>query len=103
MQRERVQLEPAWVLKAQPYADTSLLVDVFTRSHGRVGLIARGVRSAKSRSRALLQAFRPLVLSWSGGGELGALGAVEADGAPIELAQEAICREIRRASCRERV
>lgn len=90
MSRARVQLEPAWVLKASPYRDSSLLVEAFSRTHGRVGLLARGARSAKSRLRALLQSFRPLLLSWNESGDLGTLSGVEAQGTPLELGGEAV-------------
>ena len=55
MTRARVQLEPGYVLNARPYSDTSLLVELFTRGHGRVGLVAKGARGPKSKTRALLQ------------------------------------------------
>jgi DNA repair protein RecO (recombination protein O) len=44
----RVSLEPAYVLHGRPYRESSLLLEAFTRDHGRVGLVARGARS-KSR------------------------------------------------------
>lgn len=90
MARARVQLEPAWVLKATPYGDTSLLVEALTAAHGRVGLVARGVRSARSRSRALLQSFRPLLLSWTQSGDLGTLSVVEGAGAALDLPGEKV-------------
>ena len=91
MSRARIQLQPAWVLKASAYSDTSLLVEAFTPSHGRIGLIARGARTAKSRPRALLQSFRPLLLSWSEAGDLGTLTGVEASpGAAFEFRGETI-------------
>ena len=82
MSRARIQLEPAWILKASPYSDTSLLVEAFSQIHGRIGLVARGARTAKSRPRALLQAFRPLLLSWNESGDLGTLTGVEAQPGP---------------------
>ncbi|MGQ0530070.1 MAG: DNA repair protein RecO [Panacagrimonas sp.] len=88
--RARIQLEPAWVLKAAPYSDSSLLVEAFTHTRGRIGLVARGARAAKSRSRALLQSFRPLLLSWTEAGDLGTLTGVEAQGAAITLPGECI-------------
>lgn len=86
----RVALQPAWILKASPYGDTSLLIEAISRDHGRVGLVARGVRGPKSRTRALLQAFRPLLLSWNETGDLGALTATEAGGQAVALSGEQI-------------
>ncbi|MEK7322940.1 MAG: DNA repair protein RecO [Pseudomonadota bacterium] len=76
-QRARVLLQPGYVLHRRPYRDSSLLLDVFTPEFGRVGLVARGARQVKSRSQALLQSFNPLLVSWSGSGELANLNAVE--------------------------
>lgn len=73
-----IQLQPAYILHQREYRDTSLLLEVFTREHGRLGLVARGARAPKSRIRGLLQPFQPLLLSWSGRGELGTLSGVEA-------------------------
>jgi DNA repair protein RecO (recombination protein O) len=86
----RIDQQPAYVLHARAYRESSLLLECFTRDHGRVGLVARGVRKEKSRMpRALLQAFVPLLLSWSGAGELATLIGADADGAPVALAGEA--------------
>jgi len=75
----RIQLAPGYVLHQRPYRESSALLEVFTESHGRIGLVARGIRSPKSRQRGELQLFRPLRLSWNARGELGTLTAVEAD------------------------
>jgi len=76
---------PGYVLHQRPYRESSALLEVFTESHGRVGLVARGVRSARSRQRGDLQPLRPLRLSWHSRGELGTLTGVEADGPPVSL------------------
>lgn len=87
----RVDAQPAFVLHARAWRETSMLLDVLSRDHGRVGLVARGVRSARSSTpRALLQPFAPLQLSWSGRGELATMNAVEAAGAALPLAGEAL-------------
>lgn len=78
--RTRANLEPAWILHHYPYRDSSLLLEVFTRFHGRIGLVARGARSAKTRLHSQLQMLRPLLLSWSMRGELGTLTGVEMRG-----------------------
>ena len=81
----RVTLEPAWILHHYPYRDTSLLVEVFTREYGRIGLVARGARSAKARWHGHLQILRPLLMSWSMRGDLGTLTGVESRKAVKQL------------------
>lgn len=76
----RVSLEPAWILHHYPYRDSSLLLEVFTPEHGRIGLVARGARSARGRWRSHLQILRPLLLSWTMRGELGTLTHAEPRG-----------------------
>lgn len=76
----RADLTPAYVLHTRPYRETSMLVEVFAREHGRVGLVARGARSGRSRLRGVLRPFLPLLVSWTGRGELGTLTGAEADG-----------------------
>jgi len=84
----RVSLQPAFILHRKPYRDSSLLLEVFSRDYGRIGLVARGAQGKRSSLKALLQPFQPLLLSWSGRGELQTLTAAEADGAPLHLVAE---------------
>lgn len=72
-----VQQEPAYVLHRRPYRETSLLVDLFTLNHGRMGLIVRGAHTPKSPLKAQLQPFQPLLVDWQGRGELKTLTQVE--------------------------
>lgn len=74
----RITLQQAYVLHRKPYRDTSLLVEALTPDFGRIGLVARGARSRRSVLQALLQPFQPLLLSWSGRGELHTLTSAEA-------------------------
>ena len=83
--RERIALEPAFVLHHREYRDTSRILDVFTARHGRLTLFARGARGPKSKLASLLMPFRPLLLSWSGRGEAAQLSAAEADGDGLPL------------------
>lgn len=78
-------LTRAYVLHARNYRETSVLLEVFARQHGRVGLVARGARAARSPLRGVLRPFLPLMLSWRGRGELGTLTGAEPDG-PVRLA-----------------
>ena len=87
----RVDQQPAFVLHARPYRETSLLIEVLTRDHGRVGLVARGVRRERSRlPRGLLQPLQPLLLSWVSRGELGTLAGAEAASSPLGLRGDAL-------------
>jgi len=86
----RVALQPAYILYRKPYRDTSLLLEVFSRDYGRVGLVARGAQGKRSTLKALLQPFQPLLLSWSGRGELQTLTSAEADGVTKSLTGEAL-------------
>ena len=88
---ERIQSQPGYVLHARAYRETSLLLDVFSRDHGRVGLVARGARGARAQAqRAVLQPMQPLLLSWSGRGSLMNLTAVEAAGMSLAMQGEAL-------------
>jgi len=78
-------LEPSFVLHQRAYRNTSMIVDLFTPSHGRISVVARGVRKAKSRLAPLIQPFQPLLISWLARGELGTLTALESNGVPFML------------------
>jgi DNA repair protein RecO (recombination protein O) len=81
----RFQQQPAFVLHQRDYSETSLLLEVFTANHGRIGLIAKGARRASSRLRGVLKPFQRLLIGWSGKGELAVLTAAEMDGPGHEL------------------
>lgn len=81
----RVELEPAWVLHTRQYRETSMMLEVFTPGSGRIGLVARGARRPKSPLRALLRPFEPLVISWSGRGDLATLQKAERTGLGVTL------------------
>ncbi len=77
-----VDLQPAWVLHSRPYRESSLIVDLLTRDHGRVSVVingARGSATKKGRPRKgqLMQPFTELLVSWQGKAELKTLKTVE--------------------------
>ena len=81
----RVDLDSCFVLHYRSWRETSLIVEVFSGHSGRLGLVARGARRARSPLRGLLQPFVPLLASWSERSELGTLRSVEPDGPALSL------------------
>jgi DNA repair protein RecO (recombination protein O) len=86
----RVTGQPGFVLHSYPYKETSLIVDVFTREHGRIGLVAKGAKRPHSKLRAVLQTFQPLSLSWSGKAELRTMTDAEWVGGLLPLERNAL-------------
>lgn len=85
MSSARIELQPAWLLSQKPYRETSELIEVLTPRHGRVGLVARGLRGPRARQRGLVSLFRPLLLSWLDKGDLGTMTAAESGGVEVRL------------------
>ncbi len=73
----RVELQPAYILHSRPFRDTSVIIECFTRDFGRLSLLAKGGRSAKSALRSVLQPFVPVLVSWQGKSELKTLTGAE--------------------------
>lgn len=87
---KRVLLQQAYVLHRRAYRETSFLVDIITPDYGRLTLLARGVRKVRSQAQGLLQPFVPLLVSWSGKGELMTMHDVEANGEGKRLQGECL-------------
>ena len=82
----------AFVLHAWPYKETSLIVEAFVEDHGRVAMVARGAKRPRSELHGVLQAFQPVALSWSGGGELKTLMRAEwRGGLPLPSGSALLC------------
>ena len=79
LQRWRANDQSLFILNRHPYRETSLLIDGLTPDYGKVALIAKGARGAKSRRASILQPFIPLRVSWQGRTELMTLTQVERD------------------------
>ena len=91
-QRHKVDGQPAFVLHAYPYSETSLIVDVFSRDFGRVALLARGARRPRSVLRGVLLAFQPLEIGWTGRGEVQTLMKAEwRGGQPLLAGKSLFC------------
>ncbi|MDB5920185.1 MAG: repair protein RecO [Massilia sp.] len=88
--RDRINGQPSFVLHSYPYKETSLIVDMFTREFGRVGLVAKGAKRPHSKLRGVLQTFQPLSSSWSGRAELRTLIDAEWVGGMLPLERTAL-------------
>jgi DNA repair protein RecO (recombination protein O) len=75
----------AYVLHRQAFRNTSLLVDLFSPELGRIKAVARGARREKSRHRAPLQLFVPLLIGLRGRGDVKTLVQVEPQVGAINL------------------
>jgi DNA repair protein RecO (recombination protein O) len=87
----RVESQPAYILHVRAWRETSLLLEALSRDHGRVGLVARGVRGPRARlSRSALEPMQALRLDWNGRGELQTLTAAEPAGPAPALRGDAL-------------
>ncbi|MBN3805687.1 DNA repair protein RecO [Paraburkholderia sp. Ac-20336] len=86
----RIAEQPAFVLHSYPYRETSLIVDVLSRDHGRLALVAKGAKRPHSALRGVLQTFQPLSLAWSGKSEVRTLTGAEWVGGMLPLAGDAL-------------
>jgi DNA repair protein RecO (recombination protein O) len=88
--QRRVHQQSAYILHHRPFRDSSQILDVISRDHGKLALVARGSRAAKSRVRGVLRPFMPLALSWVQRTDLGTLTGAEVRGAPLSLTGDAL-------------
>ena len=85
----RYDAEPAFVLHTRPWRESSLLVEVLSANHGRLGVLARGVQGARRHVlRAALQPLQLIRLDAVQHGELAQLRSAEALDAAPQLAGE---------------
>ena len=80
----RVDSQPAFVLHTRAWRETSVIVELLTRDHGRVGVVARGLIGPKRHPlRAALQPLQYIRIDYLPRGELARLVQAEAlDAAP---------------------
>lgn len=87
----QILLQPAYVLHQRAYRNTSALLEVLTRDHGRIGVIAKGIKGKGGESRrGILQPFIHLLISYSGRQDLHTLIAAESPGDTARLSGQTI-------------
>ncbi|MDO5692198.1 MAG: DNA repair protein RecO [Pseudomonadota bacterium] len=80
---KRVVHEPAYVLHHYDWSESSVIVEAFTRTHGRVALVAKGAKRPSSNFRPVLLPLQPLSLSWGGDAEIRTLKGAEWGGGQV--------------------
>ena len=74
---QRINHEPAFLLAAAPWRESSLRLEMYSRRYGRVSLLARSARKRQSELRGVLVPFVPVSVSWYGGAETKTLHRAE--------------------------
>ncbi len=73
----RISDEPAFVLHRYDWSESSLILEVFTRRHGRIALVAKGAKKPSSNFRPVLLPLQPLRVSFGGDAEIRTLKGAE--------------------------
>jgi len=74
---KRIGDEPAFVLHRYDWSESSLILEVFTRRHGRVAMVAKGAKRPSSNFRPVLLPLQPLRVSFGGDAEIRTLKGAE--------------------------
>lgn len=90
MATKRISEEPAYVLHRYDWSETSLILEVFTRHHGRIALVAKGAKRPTSSFRPILLPLQPLRLSYGGESEVRTLKSAEWVGGHVMPTGEAL-------------
>jgi len=83
MATRRIADEPAYVLHRYDWSESSLIVEVFTRHHGRIALVAKGAKRPSSSFRPILLPMQPLHLAFGGDAEIRSLKSAEWQGGHV--------------------
>jgi DNA repair protein RecO (recombination protein O) len=83
MASRRLVDEPGFVLHRYDWSESSLILDVFSRHHGRLALVAKGVKRPTSQFRPVLLPLQPLLLGWGGDAEVRTLKSAQWQGGHV--------------------
>jgi DNA repair protein RecO (recombination protein O) len=80
---KRISDEPAYVLHRYDWSESSLILEVFSRSYGRIALVARGAKKPSSNFRPILLPLQPLHVAFGGDAEIRMLRSAEWQGGHV--------------------
>ena len=83
MATKRISDEPAYVLHRYDWSESSLILEVFTRQHGRVALVAKGAKRPSSSFRPVLLPLQMLHVAYGGDAEIRTLKSAEWQGGHV--------------------
>ncbi len=84
--------QAVYILHTYAFKETSLVVELFSKQHGRIAVVAKGARRPRSAMRGQLQSFQMLAATWSGKNELKTLHGLEwADGLVMLQGEALMC------------
>ena len=90
MVAKRISDEPGFVLHRYDWSESSLILEVFTRHHGRLALVARGAKKPSSGFRPVLLPLQGLSLAFGGDAEIRSLKGAEWQGGHVMPTGEAL-------------
>lgn len=90
MAAKRISEEPAYVLHRYDWSESSLIIEVLTRHHGRIALVARGAKRPSSSFRPVLLPLQGLHLAFGGDAEIRTLKSAEWQGGHVMPTGEAL-------------
>lgn len=87
---KRIADEPAYVLHRYDWSESSLILEVLTRHHGRIALVAKGAKKPSSNFRPILLPLQPLHVAFGGDAEIRNLRSSEWMGGHVMPTGEAL-------------
>jgi len=87
---KRIADEPAFVLHRYDWSESSLILELLTRGHGRIAVVARGAKKPSSNFRPVLLPLQPLHVAFGGEGEIRTLKSAEWQGGQVMPTGEAL-------------
>lgn len=75
-----IELEPAYILHSRPFSETSAILEVFTKSYGRIALLCKGIKRKNSKFKGLGSPFIPVLISYTDKNVLGNIISMEQNG-----------------------